>query len=102
MNWSYVRNIFFLFFLAFVGLFVLVSIHEYEHVVIFDKFGCSHSVYFTLIGARTAGLCSTSIDIVSFDAMNQVVDDSGWLYVGVASSVWAVLVFFFFRFKDWV
>ena len=102
MNWSYIRNIFFLFLLVFAGLFVFVSIHEYQHVIIFEKFGCSHSVYFTLIGARTWGLCPTIMDNVSFDSQNVVIDHSAWLWIGVMSVLWAVLVFFFFKHKDWI
>ena len=104
-NWKYLRNVFLFVLLAFSILFLATFIHELVHASIYEKYGCSHNIYFTWEGGRTAGMCNTDMGIDKFTAMeleHQQLEN--WskpiFYIGIPLIV--IGIFFWFRKMEWL
>lgn len=102
--WRYVRNVAIFIVLAFSILFLATYIHELFHAQIYKDYGCSHNIYFTLEGGRTAGLCNTNTTMnltmmeIEHDKVESV--SKPIFYIGIPLLI--IGLFFLFRKKEWL
>jgi hypothetical protein len=104
VNWKYVRNVAIFIVLSFGILFLATYIHELFHANIFESYGCSHNIYFTWEGGRTAGMCNTNttMNLTMMDVEHDNLESISYpiFYIGIPLIV--IGLFFYFRKKDWL